>query len=102
MITIKRGDTYPDLSVTCTDNGAVVDLTPATGVKVIGSRDGVVLFSRATTGSAIGVVTMPWTAPDTANPGMITVEIETTWPGGKVQTFPADSVLYINVAPDLG
>ncbi len=102
MITIKRGDTVPDLSITVTDNGTIVDLTTATTVKVIGTINGSLIFSRVVTGTALGVVTMPWQPADTATAGMLEIEVEVTWPGtGKIQTFPADGVLRVNVEQDL-
>jgi hypothetical protein len=101
---LKRGDTAPPLRVTITDAGAPVDLTPATGIKVIGSQNGTMLFSRTVTGTNQGVVVMPWSAGDTATPGLINVEIEVTWPGSPptVQTFPASGTLTVLVDKDLG
>jgi hypothetical protein len=103
MMTIKRGDTIPPLSITLTDNGAVVDLTTATTIKIIAVRAGAPVFTRTVTGTSLGVVNMPWQTTDTAVAGMMTLEVEVTWPQPfAVQTFPADSVLYVNVVPDLG
>lgn len=109
---IYRGDLTPDLEITCTnrvynpatgrhDQTTPVDLTAATTVKVIGVRDGVEVFNRPVNDDAPdGVVTMPWQPGDTDTPGQIVVEVEVTWPGGKLQTFrPQD---YVTVAPDLG
>lgn len=101
MITMKRGDTQPPLSITLTDNGAVVDLSTATIIKVKASRNESLLFSRATTGTTLGVVTMPWQATDTALPGILQIEVEVTWPDGGILTFPADGVLRVNITPDL-
>lgn len=94
-------DTLPALTITCTDNGAAVDLSTATSIKVIGTRadTGATVFSRAVTGTAQGVVTMTWLAADTANVGEIQVEVEVTWPTG-VQTFrPSNNV---QIVADLG
>lgn len=103
MLTIKRHDTLPDLSITCTDNGAVVDLSTATGIKVIGTINAIPLFSRTATGNTQGVVTMGWQAADTANVGILDIEVEVTWPaGGGVQTFPGGGYLRVNVERDLG
>lgn len=97
---IYRGDLKPDLRITCLDGDAPVDLTVATSVKVIGVRDGVVLFNRAaTTATAAGVVTMLWQTADTAVTGVIEVEVEVTWSGAKPQTFRPPDV--VTVAPDL-
>ena len=103
MITIKRGDTAPDLSVTLTDNGTPVDLSTAVVVEVIAAMNGTRRFTRTVTGSSLGVVVMPWQATDTAIPGMLEIECEVTWPGSTapIQTFPADGVLRVNIEPDL-
>lgn len=101
-LSLKQHDTRPGLMITCTDSGQPVDLTQATSVKVIGSLEGLVLFSEATTGTAEGVVTRAWTVQDTGTAGTILVEVEATWPGGAVQTFPADDYLRVEVMPDLG
>lgn len=100
---IKKGDLLPSLSITCTSNGAVVDLTTATSVVVVARREGAgtVLFSRAATGDANGVVTMPWVAGDTDTVGRINIEVLVTWPGSKPQRFPATSTLPVDVLPNL-
>lgn len=99
---IKRGDTAPPLRGTVTDGGIPVDLTAAT-VTVIGKRNNVPVFSRAaTTKTDQGVVTMVWGPTDTAVAGLISVEIQTTWPDGTVMTFPPAGYLNVMVDPDLG
>lgn len=101
---IKAHDLAPPLRATITDAGVPVDLTPATGIKVIGSQNGAVLFSRSATGTSQGVVVMQWQAGDTATPGLINVEIEVTWPGSPPtpQTFPPSGTLTVIVDRDLG
>jgi hypothetical protein len=99
---IKQGDTAPSLQSTLTDNGATVNLTTATAIRVIGSQNGVTLFTRTTTGSSVGVVDMPWQTGDTAALGPIRVEWEVTWPDGKIQTFPASGYETVWVTRDLG
>ena len=102
MNRLKQHDTAPPLVATLTDAGVPIDLTAATGIKVIGAQAGAVKFSRTVTGSNVGVVTMPWSAGDTATPGIIQIEVEVTWPDGKVQSFPASGYLTVNVERDLG
>jgi hypothetical protein len=100
---LKQHDTAPSLRATITDNGAPVDLTPTTGVKVIGKRNGTLVFSRAaTTATNLGVVTMSWQTGDTALPGLIAIEIELTWPDATVQTIPPNGYLGVLIDPDLG
>lgn len=98
---MKQHDTR-DLVITCTDNGAVVDLTTATEIKVIGQQAGAPLFSRTTTGSSVGVVNYSLTAIDTAAAGVIQMEVQATLPGGKVNTYPESGYLTVEVIPDLG
>ena len=95
-----RGDLEPDLVVTCYDDTTPVDLTGASSMKIIGSRDGMVLFSRPVTGTAEGLITMSWEAGDTAEVGRIQVEVEVTWPGSRPQTFRPPQV--VEVVADLG
>jgi len=109
MFRMKQHDTAPPLRATLTntdDAGTItpVDLTAASAVKVIGSRNGTALFTRTVTGTNQGVVVMPWSVGDTAAPGLINVEIEVTWPGSPatVQTFPANGTLTVLVDKDLG
>ena len=103
MITMKQHDTIPQLSITCSDNGAVVDLSTATTIKIIASMNNVPVFARTVTGSSVGVVTMNWQPADTAIPGMLELEVEVTWPQPfATQTFPASGRLRVNIAPDLG
>lgn len=100
---MKRGDTAPPLHATLTNDGVGVDLAPATAVKVIGKRNGALLFSRAaTTKTDQGVVTMAWQAGDTASPGLISIEIEIEWPDGTIQSLPSSGYLLVMVDPDLG
>jgi hypothetical protein len=96
---MRRGDLKPDLVLDVVDKGVLVDFTLATSVKVIGVKNGAVLFSRTATGD-VGVVTMEWQAGDTATPGTITCEVEAMWPGAKPQTFRARNKVV--VLPDLG
>lgn len=100
---MKQNDTAPALRATVTDDGDLVDFTPATAVKVIGKRNGALVFSRpATTKTNQGVVTMTWQPADTALPGLLSIEIEATWPDGTVQSFPPAGYLQVLIDPDLG
>jgi hypothetical protein len=96
-----RGDLEPDLVVTCYDGETPVNLTGASSIRVIGARlNGTLLFSRPVTGTAQGVVTMPWQVTDTATEGEIVIEVEVTWPGARPQTFrPGERV---SIRADLG
>lgn len=100
---LKKGDLKPDLTINCTSGGAVVDLTTASSITVVGRLEGASspLFSRAATGTALGVVTMPWQSGDTATVGRLNIEVIVTWPGTKPQRFPATSYLPVDILPNL-
>ena len=72
---VYRRDLKPDLTITCTDNGTPVNLTTTTAQRIIGKKDGAVLFDRAPTSSTLasGVVTMLWQTADLATSGEIQV-----------------------------
>lgn len=100
---LKRGDTLPPLVATLTDGGTIVDLTTATAVRVLLRRGSTVVINRNITGAGPdGVVTMPWQAGDTATAGVLTGEIEVTWPSSRVQTFPAEHTFRVEIEPDIG
>lgn len=99
---LKRGDTAPPLRANLTDGGTPIDLTAASGIRVIGKRRGMTLFARTVTGTDQGVIQMPWGDSDTQLAGVLQVEIEVTWPGGTIQSFPAIGYLTIMIDPDLG
>lgn len=84
------GDLEPDLQIILSAR-TPVDATTATSVKIVGRRDGTIIFDRAATSvTAVGdtsVVTMAWVAGDTDTPGRITIEVEVVWPGARPQTF---------------
>jgi hypothetical protein len=105
MMEIKRGDLLPDMIVDLVDrDGVAVNLSTATAIRVIGVRYGVTIIDRATTlpGSAVGTVTIPLEAGDTALAGTILCEVEVMNPGAKPQTYPVDGYYRIEVIQDLG
>jgi hypothetical protein len=100
---MKRGDRKPDLLITCTSDGDVVDFTTATTVEVVCRREGATaaLFTRAATGNSSGVVTYTWQAGDTDTVGRLLFEVLATWPGTAPQRFPANSYLPVDVEENL-
>lgn len=102
MLTMKKGDLLPALSITCTSNGSAVDLTTADSVTVIGKYEGAsaTLFERVVTGDVNGVVTMPWGTGDTDTVGRILISVAVVT-GGKTQHFPASSYLAVDVEDTL-
>lgn len=95
----RRGDLKPDLTLDLTGDGEPVDLTVASAIRVIGKRNGVVLFDRPGTGDEFGTVVLPLIAGDTSLPGTTTVEAEVMWPGNKPQTFRSKNAMVVE--PDL-
>lgn len=92
MTTRYVGDLEPPLIVELSSPDDPVDVTPATGIRVIGrdsTRD--IIFDRAPTGFLVvgstSVITMDLQAGDTDTAGLIQVEVEVTWPVGRPQTF---------------
>lgn len=102
--TRKKGDTTPALKITCTDTatGDPVNLSTASSVRVIATRNGTNILDATTTGTSAGVVTQPLTAALTSTNGAVMVEVEVTWPDGTKQTFPTVGQLCLMVVPDLG
>ncbi len=101
---MKRNDTKPDLVITLTDNNVPIDLTAATSVRVIATHRGQLAFddTSPTLDRPAGKVTHMWLATETALSGRIWFEVEVTWSGGAVQTFPTRGYLYADVVDDLG
>jgi hypothetical protein len=85
-----------------------VDLSGITSVKFImrlktSTTGGPKVAAAATVfDAANGVVEYTWISGDTNIEGDYNVEIEVTWPGSKIQTFPADSYLTVKIVTDLG
>jgi hypothetical protein len=102
---LYTGDLEPPLTVTLSADDPV-DVTSATAVRIIGTRDGgaTEAFSRSPSSTAIvgdtTVVTMDWQAGDTDDPGTIRIEVEVEWPGVRPETFrPSGGV---QIRPDFG
>ncbi len=81
-----------------------MNLASATAVRVIGKRGVTSAFidGNPTRDNTAGKVTHTWLAAETAAAGRIAVEVEVTWPGGAIQTFPPGSYLAVDVVDDLG
>ena len=103
--TMKRGDLEPPLTITCTDNGSPLNLSGASSVRVLISRNGTIVVNDTApdlTGAASGVVVHEWVAGETATAGVLSVEVEVTWPTARPQTFPPDGSLHVVISADLG
>ena len=97
MLTLKVGDQLPSISISCSDDGAVVDLSTAVLVTIIATRNGQPAFTVAGTHNSTGIVTADWPAGSTDTPGMIVLEVAVVFPGNLKQTWPGSGRLYVNI-----
>lgn len=101
---MKQGDTAPALEVVLMENDDPVDLTAAGAVEVVARRAGnpVPVFVRTMqVEDQPGHATYQWQAGDTDQVGDLQVEFKVTWPGGAVQTFPAQGYLVVEVVDSI-
>ncbi len=109
--TIKRNDLLPVLEAILKDaDDNPVDLTDATGV-VFHMREEETAGLKIEDGSAsidsnpqTGKVSYPWVSngvKDTDTSGLFLGEFEVTWTGGKIQTFPSQGYISIQIVDDL-
>lgn len=88
-----QNDLLPELVVRLADDNGPVDLTAASAIRVIGVQNSEVVFDRSVTGSADGIVNMPWEAGDTDETGRIRLEVVVTWNPSKPQTFRVEETV---------
>lgn len=103
MITIKRNDTKDNLKATLSNDKGPVDLTGST-VNFIMAKHGVVKTKRqADIQDAInGIVWFVFDDVDTDKTGEYQAEFEVTFSDGRIETFPSDDYITINIIDDLG
>jgi hypothetical protein len=100
VIPWKRNDSGTK-TLTLTDgDGELVNLVGAT-IKLLVRRAADDLLEIAATGDAEGLVTYDYSAADSAVGGFFKCEVEVTFGGGGVQTFPEDGSLWLKVSDDL-
>lgn len=97
---MRRGDLKPDLMIDLLDDNGAIPVSTASSVSVVATQNGTLLFKRAASTIADGLVTMEWQTTDTDVAGTIAVEVEIVWPGNKPQTIRPAGV--VKVYPDLG
>lgn len=104
----KQGDLEPSLIIDVVGEGA--NLNSVVSWRVLGRLRGssTLLFDDTAptrvvnpTDATKAVVTHTWTAPQTATLGLLLVEVEVTWPGGRKQTFPSDGYIQVRISDDL-
>lgn len=107
-VEFKQGDLEPSLIIDLVGEGA--NLNSVVSWRVLGRlRGAAALLFDDTAASVVvnptdatkAVVTHTWTTPQTATLGLLLVEVEATWPGGRKQTFPGDRFIEVRIAADL-
>lgn len=110
LFTMKRRDLLPILELTLSDDGAAIDLTLATTVRLIVRGPAGIRVSAAMTvldQSVLanrGKVTYAWQAGDVGTVGVYSAEVEVIWSNGKPQTYPAgdpERYFTVRIDPDL-
>lgn len=96
----KQGDTEPPLVIVVTDDGAAVDLTTATEIR-LRTYGSVALETTTVTGDADGNVTYEWQPGDTDTAGKFQAEVRVTTASGGKQTFPNEGYLIGVIEPTL-
>lgn len=105
-MTIKRNDTSPSFTATCTDAaGDPVDITSATvRFHMVGPVPGteVKVDAAATVVSgAAGTVRYDWQTGDTDTHGSYKAEVEVTLSDGTIRTFPTSNYSIVRIVSDL-
>lgn len=103
--TIKQHDQLPELVVTLGDfNGDTVDISGATVRFVMNVKGGENVLDRPAVivNPSGGVVKYTWQDGDTATIGKYSGEFEVRFGDGRVETFPNNKHIVIQVFGDLG
>lgn len=107
MRKIPVGATDPPLTMTCTDDGAALDISTASTktIKLVDQADGTVVVNDANvdfvSDGSDGQISYAWQAADTATARILKAQVTITWPSGAVTKFPDDSPELVEVTPSL-
>lgn len=96
--TLKRGSTRPVLRYPLPG----VDLTGATATFLMSARPGFPATVNAPAVIANGALEYHWQHGDTSAAVMHYGEFEVVFPGGTIETFPADDYIRIEIKQDIG
>jgi phage baseplate assembly protein gpV len=103
-MTIKRRDTAPPFTATCTDaDGDAVDISNATIRFHMEDSSGTVKVDAAADivlGTA-GTVRYDWAAADTDTAGHFKAEVEVTFADGTIRTFPTTNFATVRIIGDI-
>lgn len=102
---IKQNDTGPVITASLKDaDYAAIDLTGATVrflMRAVGSTSAKVDQSATVTDEAGGLVKYEWQSGDTDTVGQFQAEFEVTYATNRVETFPNNSYVLVQVIDDI-
>ena len=98
MITIKQYDTGIGIKVTLTNEDGAVDLTDATVLFFMGSN----VIYPVVTDADKGELLVVFERKHTAKTGRQRAEFRVTHSDNRVESFPSDSYLEVNIMQHLG
>lgn len=108
-VSYKQNDTTPPyivaLKSVTDDVEATVDLTLATSAKFLMREAGGAVKVNGTatiSDAANGEVTYTWGTADLDTAGVYDAEVQVTWTGGAIETFPNGGYNRIRVVDDIG
>jgi hypothetical protein len=102
---MKQHDLEPPLVIDV--SGSAGDLNGVVSWKVIGKIGTTQVFADTAPGEVVNsptsaTITHVWASGETAVAGVMEIEVEATWPGGRSQTFPPSGYSVVRIEPDLG
>lgn len=102
---IKQNDTSPFITATLKDaSNAAVDISGATvqfHMRKVGETTAKVDAAAVVTDADNGAVKYEWSTGDTDTVGQYQAEFEVTYVGGKIETFPNNSYILVQVIDDI-
>lgn len=102
-ITLKRNDTKDNIKATLSNESGPVDLTGCT-VRFLMSKRGTVKVDKPAQieDTVNGIVWVVFEQGDTDETGLYQAEFEVTNSDERIETFPNDSYILIEIKSDLG
>jgi hypothetical protein len=103
VVTLKRNDTKVNIKATLTNESGTVDLTGCQ-VRFLMSKRKITKIDREAiiNDAPNGLVWFVFEQGDTDESGRFDAEFKVTFPDERVETFPSDSYISINILDDLG
>lgn len=98
MITLKRNDTGIGLRATLSNQDGVIDLTDASVLFLFEDHE----IQAEIQDVEQGTVTVTFNSLQTSKVGMFYAEFEVRFKDGRIETYPNDGYLQINIMQDLG